>query len=143
MKMLVAGSSKMKQREWVAAKMTEVCDFLRPRVELVIQGGAPGVDTFAKLWAMENGIQPATYDALWKFHGRPAGPIRTRKMYEFSQPDLHLSFPGGRGTEFAWQMARQLALPRIRIDNDGNGLWFTGGTDIPEDSPLAQQQICA
>lgn len=90
----------------------------------------------------ENGIQPCTYHALWKFHGTPAGPIRNRNQLLFSQPDLGIAFPGSRGTYNMWALLREHAVPRIRIDNDGNAVWYTGRADVAEASALAQRTIC-
>lgn len=59
-----------------------VVDVLRshPPICLVLQGGAPGADTIARLRALGCGHQPMTMEANWTTYGRKAGPIRNRAM---------------------------------------------------------------
>jgi hypothetical protein len=66
--------------------------------DLLIEGGAPGADRMARLWAKKRGIPIQTYRADWQAHGRAAGPIRNRQMLEEGRPDLVVAFPGERGT---------------------------------------------
>jgi predicted Rossmann-fold nucleotide-binding protein len=64
----------------------------------LMQGGARGVDTFAREWAATKpGIQRYVCRADWNKHGKAAGPIRNARMLEW-KPDLVVAFPGGRGT---------------------------------------------
>jgi len=61
--------------------------------DLVIQGGARGVDAQAKAWARAHGVRVVTYVADWETHGRAAGPIRNQAMLDAAKPDLVLGFP--------------------------------------------------
>ncbi len=67
-------------------------------IDLLVHGGARGVDTFAGMWAQDRGIQPVRWDALWKADGLGAGPQRNGRMFEFMCPTRVVAFPGGRGT---------------------------------------------
>lgn len=61
---------------------TDVLKQLIREVDLVLTGGAPGVDSQAKRIAAELGVHTATIDALWgKFHNG-AGPKRNGKLAE-------------------------------------------------------------
>lgn len=96
MRLLVCGSHVA----WDAAEVWRRMDELQPRPELVIAGGANGVDTFAAEWAKRRGIPCMVFPAAWDSPlGRAAGPIRNGWMLRFGQPDLVLAFPGGPGTE--------------------------------------------
>lgn len=63
----------------------------------LMQGGARGVDTFARDWARNKGIKRYVCHADWETHGRAAGPKRNARMLEW-KPDVVVAFPGGRGT---------------------------------------------
>lgn len=67
-------------------------------VTVLIQGGAPGADYMAKVWAQENGIKVIEYLANWKKYGKKAGPLRNAQMIEHGSPELCIGFPGGGGT---------------------------------------------
>jgi hypothetical protein len=62
-----------------------------------MQGGARGVDSFAREWATTKHIGRWVCNAEWDKHGRSAGPRRNARMLEW-KPDLVIAFPGGRGT---------------------------------------------
>lgn len=57
----------------------------------IIQGEAPGADTIAKEVAKALGMDVEGYYANWIRHGKPAGPIRNRKMLD-QKPDLVIAF---------------------------------------------------
>jgi hypothetical protein len=51
-------------------------------IDKIIEGGARGVDSFAKRYAEERGFNHAQYPANWDKHGKSAGPIRNTEMAE-------------------------------------------------------------
>lgn len=64
----------------------------------LMQGGATGVDQFAKEWAgTKPEIKRFVCKADWSL-GKRAGPLRNARMLEW-KPDLVVAFPGGRGTD--------------------------------------------
>lgn len=65
---------------------------------VVVQGGAKGADTLARLWCARNGVPCITMDAQWDYYGKAAGGIRNGWMLEFMKPNFLIAFPGGRGT---------------------------------------------
>lgn len=68
-------------------------------VDLVIHGGASGIDTCADNWAKLNGIKVEVHKADWKNIGRGAGPIRNKEMVDrLGDDDLAIIFPGDTGT---------------------------------------------
>lgn len=49
---------------------------------VLMAGGAHGPDSWGEAWAKRNGVHVLRMDALWKAHGRGAGPQRNRMMAE-------------------------------------------------------------
>ena len=82
--------------------------------ELVIQGGAGGVDAIARVWASAVGVPCLTIDAAWGKFGKSAGPIRNKWMLKYGKPDLVVAFPGGRGTESMVRLAEDAGVEVIR-----------------------------
>lgn len=89
--------------------------------EILIHGGASGADALADKWAKSRAKVHICYPAVWKDHGKAAGPIRNRDMLLFAQalvannkftPDKVevLAFPGGRGTMNCVKTAKELGI---------------------------------
>ena len=58
---------------------------------IILEGGAPGVDTIARQLCKKNGIHSARVDALWDKRGRSAGPQRNKAIAGL-EPDLLCAF---------------------------------------------------
>lgn len=71
----------------------------------IVNGGAKGADKLSTLWAKENNIHIDIFEADWTIHGKAAGPIRNRLMFETSKPDIIIAFNGGNGTKNMIQLA--------------------------------------
>ncbi len=56
-----------------------------------------GADRWAHEWAVERKVGVFSIAALWRRHGRKAGPLRNSALAE-TRADLCIAFPGGRGT---------------------------------------------
>ncbi len=78
--------------------------------DIIVQGGAMGVDDLARQWARANGCEVQTYAAEWSKYGPQAGPIRNREMLVKSAPRIVVAFPGGRGTANCIHQARVLGI---------------------------------
>lgn len=108
MRILVTGS-----REWTdytAIKNAIVAH----GATFIIEGGAAGADTYAKLAAKELGLPFETFDADWTRYRKAAGPIRNQRMLDEGKPDLVLAFPlpGCRGT---WDMVRRAKKAGVEV----------------------------
>lgn len=79
----------------------------RPLV--IIQGGADGVDLFAKEWAHSRGVPVEEYKAEWDTYGKRAGYLRNARMLEEGNPKAVVAFPGGKGTSMMVSLARKRA----------------------------------
>jgi len=84
------------------------------RDDVLIEGGARGVDTLARQWAVENGVHVATVNALWDYYGKSAGFLRNTAMRRL-RPDLVIAFPGGVGTAMMVELAAEHDIPVEQI----------------------------
>lgn len=75
----------------------------------LIEGGASGVDYFARVWAALNKIKSTTIYADWDQHGKSAGPKRNKMMLEM-KPDVVVAFPGGKGTANMVKQANKVGV---------------------------------
>lgn len=94
-------------RDWIdRQKVAKVFDQLRP--DVVIEGGADGLDTIARWECLERRITVITIHADWNLLGLSAGPIRNKQMLEellkYKDKGYEISLqafplPGGKGTQ--------------------------------------------
>ena len=83
-------------------------------IGVLIQGGAPGADHLAAMWAVEHGITVETFLADWSV-GRSAGPIRNQRMIDEGRPDMAFAFPGSRGTADMVRRLKDAAIPVFEV----------------------------
>lgn len=83
----------------------------------VIQGGAAGADSMARVWAANRGHTYDTYPADWAVYGKAAGPVRNQEMLEKGCPDLTVAFPGNRGTTDMVERARRRGVSVLLVDS--------------------------
>lgn len=83
-------------------------NLLNPRV--LINGGAPGADRLARMWAGYRCIPTFTFPADWERKGRSAGPLRNQAMIDIGKPDLVIAFAGGSGTADMVRRARKAGI---------------------------------
>lgn len=104
--LLVCGS-----RHWSdTTKLNTVLNEYTP--DIVIEGGASGADTLARLHFQSRGIHVATVNALWKYYQGNAGPERNAAMITL-KPDLVIAFwlGGSSGTRNMITQADQYNIP--------------------------------
>lgn len=91
---LVCGSRDWTERatirEWIGKL---------PAGSIVVHGAARGADTMAGEEAAARGLEVRPYPADWNAHGKAAGPIRNRHMYNTERPDVVLAF--------TWTLSRE------------------------------------
>ena len=98
-KVLVTGS-----RNWVDRQT--ITDALRAAgAEIVIHGDAQGADWIADAVAQSENMTRVRFPANWGRHGKAAGPIRNRFMFDTVRPDLVLAFPM-KGSIGTWDMVK-------------------------------------
>lgn len=102
MKVLICGSRDITDKDYVYMNLNKL--YMNYNIDLIITGGASGVDTLAVQWADEHDIPSKIFPANWSLHGKSAGSIRNQQMIDL-EPDLVVAFPGGKGTEDMVQRA--------------------------------------
>lgn len=113
MRVLVCGSRKFRSPAQVFRKLESLHE--QHKFTALIQGGATGVDSFAREWAATHPeIQRYVCKADWDKYGKAAGPIRNGRMLEW-KPDLVVAFPGGRGTADMVRQAREAGVEVMEI----------------------------
>ena len=110
MRILIAGG-----RDFNDAKVMQytLSGISSTSTEVVISGGANGADKLGEEWARGRSIPVERYPALWKEHGRAAGPIRNQQMLDEGKPDLVVVFPGGEGSQSMVRKARKAGVTTL------------------------------
>ena len=130
MKVIVCGGRDFRSPAQVWRGLDEI-HAERPITKLM-QGGANGVDTFAKEWAITKpDIVRYICNAEWAKFGPSAGPIRNKRMLEWG-PDLVIAFPGGTGTA---DMVRQAKAAGVAVH-----VFLEPSPDVSPDPPRVSQQ---
>ncbi|MEQ3698847.1 MAG: DUF2493 domain-containing protein [Paracoccus sp. (in: a-proteobacteria)] len=80
-------------------------------ITCVIQGAAPGADIMAYDWAADRRVMVINEPAMWKTHGKSAGPIRNQLMIDEHKPNAVIAFPGGVGTADMIKRAKAASIP--------------------------------
>lgn len=93
----------------------EVLDFYHP--DIIIQGGATGVDAFALAWAKDRKKKYYECKADWNKHGKAAGPIRNKEMLDTFPNATIIVFSGGRGTANMLAQAKKQKRNIIIVDD--------------------------
>lgn len=109
MKLGVVGSRKGISPE----KVSLILDNFKARmkIDLIVSGGAHGVDTFAARWAKKNGIEVQFFSPDWKTFGKSAGAIRNQKIVDASD-ELAIFWDGeSKGTAITIKMAEKARKP--------------------------------
>lgn len=86
----IIGSRSLEDYEFFCQKLSEIFKLEGGKPRLIISGGAMGTDSYAELYARENGIKMLVIRADWLKYGISAGPIRNSKILQKS--DLVIAF---------------------------------------------------
>lgn len=114
-RILITGGRDFLDRKFIHEVLDYV--FQKRLIDVLIHGDARGVDTLAKNWAKNRGVQVIGYPANWTKYGDLAGPARNSFMLEDSRPDAAIIFPGGNGTADMTKKIQQATLPyKFAID---------------------------
>lgn len=109
MRILVCGGrdfgKKFEERIWIINQL-DTFTFTH-----LIQGGASGVDTCARTYAISHDLPYTEYPAQWGKYSKSAGFIRNKQMLDEGKPDLVVAFPGGRGTKMMIELAQKAGVP--------------------------------
>lgn len=82
----------------------------RRRLEILC-GMARGADACGMAWAVHYGVKVRKFPALWKEHGRAAGPIRNEEMAEAATHGLGFWDGASIGTKHMIKCLEKLSKP--------------------------------
>jgi len=108
-RVLVCGGRDFRDRQHVFSVLDAI--HAKTPITCIIEGGASGVDSMARVWSTSRKVGLAEYPALWHKYGRAAGYIRNGQMLNEGFPDLVVAFPGGAGTRNMIEQARKCNVP--------------------------------
>lgn len=94
MKVIICGGRSLDDYSLVKNVMDEVA--ARIDVDEIVCGEARGADSLGKRWAIENGIQIASFPADWDRYGKSAGIRRNSSMGNYA--DYVVAFWDGKST---------------------------------------------
>jgi hypothetical protein len=113
MRLLVCGDRDYQHRAFLEGYLDAFSTM--NEIDVVIEGEARGADTFARNWAVKNGIHCMAFPADWEKYGKAAGPIRNTQMLHDGRPDMviafHDDFENSRGTKNMIEQAQKAGLP--------------------------------
>lgn len=112
-RVLVCGGRDFRDHGCVFDKLTAI--HTGQMITCIIEGGAPGADEWAAVWADMVGVPRKKFPADWASLGRAAGPLRNQRMLDEGKPDLVLAFPGGKGTASMVRLAKKAGVKVIEI----------------------------
>jgi hypothetical protein len=116
---VVTGGRTVSNRRLVFRSLDEV-DVLLGGICGLVEGGAAGLDTFARQWAIERNVQFETMHADWRRWGPAmAGRARNQDMLRRWQPFALVAFPGNEGTADMVERALMAKVPVIEVTKNG------------------------
>jgi len=109
MKLGVVGSRSNISRE----KVNRILDGINETffIEVIISGGADGVDAFAGAWATQKKIKLLEIYPNWHKFGKSAGARRNQEIVNASDKIVILWDGKSRGTKITLNMARKAKKP--------------------------------
>ena len=103
MKLLIAGSRSITS--------FDLSPYIPDEVDLIITGGAKGIDTLAEVWAAERGIPTVTVKPCYEKYGRAAPIRRDEEMVDMADKVLVIWDGVSRGSKHTADYARKRGKP--------------------------------
>lgn len=113
MRTIIAGTRTIEDRALVEKAISRAGHL----ITMVLCGGAKGVDTVGRNWALDKGIPVKYFIANWPAHEKAAGPIRNREMAENADALVAVHDGQSRGTKSMIGLARQYGLHITTTEN--------------------------
>lgn len=90
-----------------------------PPGTIIVHGDARGADRLSGVVAREREFEVRAYPADWNKHGKAAGPIRNREMFNTEKPELVIAFhddlANSKGTKDMVKYAESKGCPVMRV----------------------------
>lgn len=110
MKLLVAGSRTCPYEGLVNSQILLMRQQY-PAISEIVEGGATGVDRFARVYALHNDLDIRTFQADWDRYGKSAGPIRNVEMANYADLMLLVWDGKSRGSRHMLNTFQELNKP--------------------------------
>lgn len=117
MKLVVSGSRSIKQPFVVVKALYDYTE--GKRIDLIVCGGAKGVDRFAMYWAIINHIPFKVFYPNYGMYGKIAPLVRNEKMASYGHELLAIWDGKSRGTIHMVQCMQRVDKPVTLIDMCG------------------------
>lgn len=118
MRILVCGGRDAPDSDYPAVKA--VLKVVARPGDVIIEGGAKGIDHFASTYAVAHDIVNLKFMADWKKQGKKAGHLRNKRMLDEGKPDLVVAFKGGKGTANMVSQARKAKIPLLLAEYENS-----------------------
>ena len=105
MKLLIAGSRSITS--------FDLSPYVPDEVDLIITGGAKGIDTLAEAYAKERGIPTLTVKPRYEKYGRAAPILRDEEMVDMADAVLVIWDGVSRGSKHTADYARKKGKPLV------------------------------
>jgi predicted Rossmann fold nucleotide-binding protein DprA/Smf involved in DNA uptake len=99
-KLLIAGSRSIEQ--------FDLSDYISPQTDLIISGGAKGIDTLAEQYADQHKISKLIMRPRYDLYGKAAPIIRNHEMVEMADVVLIVWDGKSKGTKSTELYARKM-----------------------------------
>ena len=116
--LMIGGSRKVDNIPGVRNMIVEDIHMIKAKVSpeteiIIIEGGAPGIDTLARLCAISLGLQYRTFAADWERFGNIAGTLRNEVLIRHA--DFCLFYWDGKstGTKDAIRLAENYGKEKL------------------------------
>lgn len=116
--LLVVGSRSIRDYDTIENELNKLIDGkVEPSKLEIVSGGANGVDTLAKRYALKHGYKYKEFPAQWYMYGRSAGYRRNYDMHKYiaekSEYRACVAFWDGisNGTKHNFELAEQFENP--------------------------------
>lgn len=81
----------------------------------VVSGGAKGIDSLARGYAVNKGYKYTEFPADWVEHGKAAGPIRNRQIAQYADQLLVIRHEDSVGSKNVASEFRKLNKPVVEL----------------------------
>lgn len=116
LKIIVAGGRDFKNYTLLKETLDKLLRKRSPEEVEIVCGEAAGADSLGKKYAIEKGMDVASFPADWDGHGRAAGPIRNGQMADYATHCLCFWDGRSKGTKNMINQAKQRNLKLLVIN---------------------------
>jgi len=138
MKLAIIGSRTI-HAERAKEIITQTIEKAKNKITEIVSGGANGVDSGARNYAIQNNIKITEYLPCYKMHGKRAPLIRNNVIIENSDVMLAIWDGKSKGTAYTIKRAQKLGLKvhiiKVKANKeyyDGNCPWNNNSGRLPK-----------